>query len=113
MAGATETKTVRFKSPYKMTGHGSKENGINWTDGHIEYKELHMVIIEAMAGFADLYAYGVSKWTFLAELTGRPIHNLEDVNCPSPDSFNHDRWCTLPCYKFPRFACSTKTAHSL
>ena len=54
-------------------------NGLNWADGHIEYKELHTVITEAVAGFAHLYAYGVSKCTFLAGLTGRPIHNLEDL----------------------------------
>ena len=37
-----------------------------------------------MAGFAHLYAYGVSKCTLLAGLTGRPIHNLEDLECPHP-----------------------------
>jgi len=65
-----------------MADHGSIENGINWIDGHIEYRQLHMVLNEAVAGFAHLYAYGVSKCTFLAGLPGRPIHNLEDVNCP-------------------------------
>ena len=72
-----------------------------------------MILNEAMAGFADLYAYGVSKCTLLVGLTGRPIHNLEDVNCTPPDSFNHERWCTLPFHKFPKFTCATKTAHSL
>ena len=32
---------------------------------------------------------------------------------PPPVSFNHKRWCTLPCHKFPKFACATKTAHSV
>jgi len=113
VASAAASDTFRFKSPYKMADHGSIENGINWTDGHIQYRESHTVINEAVAGFAHLYAYGVSKSTFLAGLTGLPIHNLEDINCPSPDSFNRDRWCTLPCHKFPRFACATKIAHSL
>ena len=72
-----------------------------------------MVHNEAVAGFTNLYAYGVSNCTFLAGLTGRTIHNLEDVNCTPPDSFNHERWCTLPCHKFPKFSCATKTAHSL
>jgi len=52
-----------------MADHGSTENGLNWVDGHIEYKELHTVITKAVAGFAHLYAYGVSKYTFLAGLT--------------------------------------------
>jgi len=72
-----------------MADHGSSENGINCADGHIEYKDLHTVFTEALAGFAHLYAYGVSKVTFLSSLKGRTIHNLEDVDCPTPDSFNH------------------------
>jgi len=91
VASARAPETFRFKPPYKVADHGSTENGINWIDGHIEYTELHMVLNEAVAGFAHLYAYGVSKCTFLAGLTGRPIHNLEDVNCPPPDSYNHER----------------------
>ena len=66
-----------------MAYHGSSENGLNWADGHIEYKELHAVLTEAVAGFANLYPYGLSKCTFLAGLTGRPIHNLEDLECPT------------------------------
>jgi len=31
-------------SPYKMAYHGSTENGINWNDGHIDYKGLHTVL---------------------------------------------------------------------
>jgi len=113
VASATAGETFPFKSPYKMADHGSSENGINWADGHIEYKYMHTVVTEAVAGFAHLYAYGVSKVTFLSSLTGRTIHNLEDLDCPSPDSFNHKHWCTLPCHKFPKIACATKTAHSI
>ena len=113
VASAIFSETFRFKPPYKIADHGTVENGINWADGHIEYKELHTVLNEAVAGFAHLYAYGISKCTFLAGLTGRPIHNLEDVNCPPPDSFNHEHWCTLPCHRFPKYSCATKTANSL
>jgi len=51
-------------------------------DGHIEYKDMHTVLNEAVTSFAQLYAYGVSKCTFLAGLNGWPIHNLDDINCP-------------------------------
>jgi len=78
----------------------------------IEYKDLHTVVTEAMEVFSHLYAYGVSKVTFLSSLTGRTIHNLEDMECPTPDSFNHKHWSTKPCHKFPKIACATKTAHS-
>ena len=104
VASATASETFRFKSPYKMAEHGSSENGIHWLYGHIEYKELHSEVTEAVACFAHLYAYGVSKVTFLSSLMGRMIHNLEDVNCPPPDAFNHKHWSTLPCHKFPKFA---------
>jgi len=57
------------------------ENVLKWTGEHIEYNELQTVITEPVAGFAHLYAYGVSKCTFLAGLTGRPIHYLEDFEC--------------------------------
>jgi len=67
-----------------MADHGSSENGLNWAEGHIEYKKLRTVLTEAVAGFAHLYAYDVSKCTFLAGLTERPIHNLEDLECPHP-----------------------------
>ena len=86
IAGSTASKTFRFKSPYKMADHGSSENGINWANGHIEYKDLHTAVAEAVAGFAHPYPYGVSKFTFLSSLTGRTIHNLEDVDYHTPDS---------------------------
>ena len=72
-----------------MANHGSSENGMNWADGHIEYIDLNTVVTEALAGFAHIYAYGVSNVTFLSSLTGRSIHNLEDVDCPTPNSFNY------------------------
>jgi len=72
-----------------MADYASSENGINWADGHIEYKDLHTLFTEALAGFSHLYAYGVSN------VTGRTIHNLEDVDCPTRDSFNHKHLCTM------------------
>ena len=85
VVGAAASETFHFKPSYKMADDRSSMNGINWIDGHIEYRELHTVLNEAVAGFVQLYAHGVPKCTFLARLTGRPIHNLEDVNCHSPD----------------------------
>ena len=37
VVGAGVIKTYHFKSPYFMPNHGSKENGINWENGHITY----------------------------------------------------------------------------
>ena len=60
VAGAAASETFRFKSPYKMADHCLTGNGINLTDGHIKYKELHTVINEAVVGFAH-YTPAVSR----------------------------------------------------
>ena len=70
----TASETFRFKSAYKMTDHGSSQNGINSADGHIEYKELHTVINEAVSGFAHLYAYGVPNSR--STLSSRPVRSI-------------------------------------
>jgi len=86
--------------PYSMTSHGSYENGLNWEDGHIAYHDLYTVLSEAVAGFAHLFSYGVTKCKFLTDLQGRPILNLQDFNCPQPTTFNHRIRCSLSCHKF-------------
>jgi len=96
-----------------MMSQGSDENGLNWEDGLICYHDLYVVVSEALAGFAHLYCYGVTKCKFLIALLGRPILNLQDCNCRQPTSFNHTRWCSLPCHKFRNVDCASKTAHSL
>ena len=113
VVGATVSVMFRFKNPYKMADHGSSHNGLNSADGLIDYKVLRTFIAEAVVSFANPYAFGVSKFTFHAGLTARPIRNLKDLECPPHISFNHKRCSTLPWHKFPTFVCATKTAHSL
>jgi len=48
VARAAASETFRFKPPYRMADHGSKVNGLNWIDGHIEYRELHTVLKKAV-----------------------------------------------------------------
>jgi hypothetical protein len=67
-----------------MRPHSNCENGVNWDDGHIPYTQLASVLNETTVGVAHLYAYGVSKCTFISKLLGRPVHNLEDFNGPRP-----------------------------
>jgi len=96
-----------------MRLHGDSENGLNWEDRYIPYNQLSSVLNEAVAGFAHLYAYGDSKCTLISQLLGRPVHNLEDFNCPSPHYFRHKFSCTKPCHRNPSFRCATRHAHSL
>jgi len=112
VCSAAASETFSLKPPTKWRIRLDRI-GTYFIDGHRDHWELHTVHNEAVASFAHLYAYGVSKCTFLVGLTGRPFHNLEDVNCPLKDYLNHVRWCTLPCHKFRKFACATKSAHSV
>jgi hypothetical protein len=82
--GRNVLETFQFQSSYAMRPHGDSENGLNSDDGHIPYNQFSSVLNEAVAGFAHLYAYGDSKCTLVSQLLGRPMHNLEDFNCPSP-----------------------------
>ena len=101
-----------FASTYSMILHGSDENGFK-KDGHIDYFEFYIVVSEAVCGFAHLYVYGVTKCKFLSELLWRPILNLQDFNSTQPSYFNHQRWCSLHCDKFPYVNCVTKLTHFL
>ena len=96
-----------------MATHGSDENGLNWDDGDRNYHQLFTVVSEAVAGFAHLYSYCVTKCKYLADVLGRPILNLQDFNCSQPTTFNHKRWCSLLCHKFHNVNCATNIAHSL
>lgn len=93
-----------FKCPYKVADNGSSDSGLYNADGHIEYEELHTFITEIRAGFAHPHAYGVSEYTFLTGLTGRPIHNLEHLECPECVSFNDKSWCIFTLHRFPKFS---------
>jgi len=84
VASRNVTDSFRFKSPYNLATHGSDENGLNRDDGHINYHELFTVVSEAVAVFAHLYSYGVTKCKFLAEILGRPILILQDLTVLSP-----------------------------
>jgi hypothetical protein len=39
-----------------MGDHGSSEKRNNFADGHTEYKDLHTVVTEVVAGFVQFYA---------------------------------------------------------
>jgi len=108
VASASEVEAFHFKIPYKMADHGSPENGLNLADGHIEYMELQTVLTEAVDGFAQPYAYGLSKCTFLAGLMGRPIHNLEDLSCPHPSLSITNTWVYCRATSFPNLLTQPK-----
>jgi len=44
VSSAAASEEFRSKSPYKMADQCLLENGVNWADGHVEYKELHTVL---------------------------------------------------------------------
>jgi len=104
---------LQFQGTYAMRPHGNSENGLNGDEGHIPYNRFTSVLNEAVAGFAHFYAYGYSKCTLITRLLGRPVHNLEDFNCPSPRYFRPKFSCTKTCHRNPSFRSATRHAHSL
>jgi hypothetical protein len=78
--------------------------GINWDGDHISYSQMSMVLSEAVANYAHLYAYGTVKCSFLSDLIERPFLNLEDFNCPWPRDLKLEFSCGFPCHKFSSLA---------
>lgn len=114
VAAENVIETFHFKSPYAMTDHGSDENGLSWSDGQLDYAKLKEAILDAVAGYAHLYAYGVTKTKYLSDLLGHPAHNLEALNCPQPHGLKAQFSCSLPCHKnYLKYSCATRNAHTL
>lgn len=51
--------SFRFKSPYTMVPHGSKEIRLNWNVGYIACHDLYTVMSEPVDGFLHLYRKGI------------------------------------------------------
>jgi hypothetical protein len=51
-------QTFLFRPPYPMEPHGSEQNGLNCSDGHIRYGQVFTVLSEAVALYDHLYARG-------------------------------------------------------
>jgi hypothetical protein len=84
VAGENVIETFHFKPPYPMTAHGSEENGLAWADGLLKYDKLRQTMREAVSGYAHLYAYGLAKTRFLAELVAQSVRNLEEFVSSAP-----------------------------
>jgi hypothetical protein len=82
--------TIHFRSPYNMRTHGSEENQINWDDGIIPYEQVETALSEAIAGYAHLYSYGITKCKFLSDLLSRHAMNLEDLVTPITINIGQD-----------------------
>ena len=54
IATENDLGTFHFQSPNSMRPHGVKEDGLNWDDGHIPYRQRSTVLGEAVAVFAFL-----------------------------------------------------------
>ena len=95
-----------------MTAHGSNKNGLSWSDGQLDYDKLRATISEAVSGYGHLYAYGIAKTRFLAELVGQPVRNLEVFKCPQPHGLKAEFSCKMPCHKnYLNYSCATRIAH--
>ena len=105
-------RDVPLSSPFHMEPQG-EANGLNWSDGIIDYAKLFQTVSEATANFAHLYAKGSAKNEFLSSLPGRTVQNLNTFGCSSRKSFRTSTSCSLPCHQFPDKSCAARNAHSL
>ena len=96
-----------------MHAQSSKENGLNWDDGHIPYDQLHGMLNEITAPFNHLYAYGSEKCDILNLQLKGPIHDYKALNCPDPNDLKSDFRCYLTCHSFPHMRCPTRNSRAL
>ena len=97
-----------------MKAHGSDKNGLSWGDGQLDYDKLHDTISEAVSGYAHLYAYGIEKTRFIAELLAQPVRNLEDLECHQPHGLKAQFSCSMHYHKnYLKYSCATRNAHTL
>ena len=66
-----------------MRTHGSEENGINLDDDFVPYEQVETALSEAVAGYADLYSYGITKCKFLSDLLSRSVFYWEYFGYPN------------------------------
>jgi len=103
-------QTYLFRPPYHMETHGSKGNGLNWADGFIPYDQVKQVLKGAVAPYDHLYARGYDKCLRLHDILDRPIHDLEDLECPDPMEHKLDVHCLLRCHPFPNMRYAARKA---
>jgi hypothetical protein len=104
---------LHFRNPYPMNPHGSEENGLNWNDGVVPYNLLETALNETFVRYAQICSYGATKCQFLSDLLGRPVHNLVDFRCPTPNKLGSGYCCVLHCHSFSDISCATRNKHSL
>ena len=66
-----------------------------------------------MEGFPHVYSFGPTKFSFLSALLERTVLDLEDFKCPPAKELKPTLSSALPCHRFPKFSCATKSSHSL
>jgi hypothetical protein len=101
-----------FLAPYPMDPHGSKESGLNWSDGQIPYERLPKVRSEVVAPYDHLYARGYEKCELLHDILQRPIHNYEDLQCTDPKELKSNVHCYLSCHAFTDMQCEARNAYA-
>ena len=106
-------QTFLFRPPYHMEPHGSKESGLNWSDGYIPYDQIFTVLSEAVAIYDLMYARKIEKCQLRNSIQGRPIHNYEVLQCPVPQELKSDVHCYLTCHSYPHRRCATRNAWAL
>lgn len=57
-------------------------HGLSWDSGKLPYCALRPILMSISVCYTHVYIKGLQKAKFLETLLGRPICNLEDLECP-------------------------------
>lgn len=89
-----QAKCLMFKAPFAQSllppeyqtinaWCTRNHHGMRWTDGDIEYNQLHSIICSLLAGASQIFVKGLEKKHWLEEIIVRAVTNLEDYDCPA------------------------------
>ena len=86
--------------------------GLDWdADGDLMYSDLKSVLVTYTQVSSVLYTFGLTRQQFLQRLLGRPIINLEDLQCPKySDLCFLTTSCVHPLHQFNKYRCAVKEA---
>ena len=85
--------------------------GLHWDDGDLVYIDLKTVLVTYTQASSVLYTFGPTRQQLLQRLLGRPVINLEDLQCPKyTDLCFPATSCAHPLHQFDKYRCALKEA---
>lgn len=85
--------------------------GLHWDDGDLAYSDLKTILMIYTQASSVLCTYGETRQHFLQRLLGRPVINIEDLQCPKYiDLCFPVSSCVHPRHQFEKYRCAVREA---